>query len=111
MSDQPTLWTAPAPVRRKRHRAASTSSDAYHDAAPLRPRQQQIVLDALRAFGAMTRHEVAAATGLPLSSVCGRANELLRSGEVRELVEGGRRVVRDGRHVLVATYQPRGRAA
>jgi hypothetical protein len=108
MTHQPTFWDAPdAPPRRPRHRTASTSSDALDRVRPVRGRQQQAVLDALRAHGAMTRHELAAVTGLALQSVCGRANELLRSGEVRELVERGRRVVRDGRHVLVATFTAR----
>lgn len=111
MTGQPTLWDAPdAPPRRPRHRTASTSSDALERVRPARGRQQQTVLDALREHGAMTRHELATLTGLALQSVCGRANELLRSGEVRELVERGRKVVRDGRHVLVATIPATQRA-
>jgi len=52
----------------------------------------------------MTRHEIADATNLPLSSVCGRVNELMKSGECGLQVVAGRRVRRDGRNVVQATF-------
>lgn len=46
-------------------------------------REQKIsrILAALRAKP-MTRQEITAATGIPLESVCGRCNELLRRGKI-----------------------------
>jgi hypothetical protein len=105
------LFDPPTVTRtRRRHRTASTSSDALDRVRPVRGRQQQIVLDTLRGFGPMTRHELASATGLPLQSICGRAAELLKAGEIRQLVTNGRKIVRDGRHVLVATITQTQRA-
>lgn len=101
---QPDLWHSPAPRKRKRHKTATTSVDAFHDAreAGRLQRTEQIVLDAFRSIGPATRHQVAAVTGLPLSSVCGRAHRLLHDGHLRHQVVNGKRVVRDGRHVLEA---------
>jgi predicted transcriptional regulator len=78
--------------------------DAFHDAADSGRlgKTRQAVLDALRGCGPLTRHELADVTGLPLSSVCGRVNELIKAGEAQELVEDGRRVRRDGRHIVTA---------
>jgi predicted transcriptional regulator len=58
----------------------------------------------------MTRHEIADATGISLQSVCGRVAELMSSGEIREQVVAGRKIVRDGRHVLIATITQTQRA-
>jgi predicted transcriptional regulator len=58
----------------------------------------------------MTRQEIADATGISLQSVCGRVAELMSSGEIREQVVAWRKVVRDGRHVLVATISETRRA-
>jgi len=102
VSDQPTLWDPPAAPRRKRHKTASTSSAGLDRVRPVRSTQQQTVLDTLRGYGRLTRHEIAAVTQLPLSSVCGRVNELLSTGEVREVIEDGKRIVRNGRHVVEA---------
>ena len=100
-SMQPDLWTS-APPKRKRHRTADTSSDAFERVKPVRGHQQQIVLDALRGYGPMTRHQIAAVTGMPLSSVCGRVNELLKRHEVETLVREGRKQRRDGSYVVTA---------
>lgn len=43
----------------------------------------------------ITRHEIADKSGLPLQSVCGRVNELLKSGALIELD-----ATREGRHLL-----------
>lgn len=104
MTGQPLLWEAvPPPTKRRRRRTADTSSDGLRQAN--RPKQQQTVLQVLRALGPMTRHEIAAVTGLPLSSICGRVSELLHEGSIAIAVADGRRVRRDGRHVLTATFQ------
>jgi predicted transcriptional regulator len=102
-SRQPTFFdpVPPKPVRRRR-KTASTSVDAYADLGPRRPQQQRIVLETLRGHGPMTRHEVAAATGYSLQAVCGRVHELVKSGDIREVVVDGRKLVRDGRHVVEA---------
>jgi hypothetical protein len=106
VSDQPTLWDPP--VKRKRHRTASTSSAGLDRVRPVRSTQQQTVLDTLRGHGCLTRHEIAAVTQLPLASVCGRVNELLATGEIREVIENGRKLVRNGRHVVEAViHTPR----
>ena len=111
MTEQPTLFDPPTAVRRRRrHRTADTSTDGLLAAADRAPRQRQRVLDTLRAWGSMTRHELADATGLPLSSVCGRVNELMKSGAVREQVVAGRRIRKDGRHVVQATFETQRRA-
>lgn len=64
---------------------ASTSRDAYHAFAPEFPRQQRVIVDFLASHpGDYTRAELAERTGLRLSSVCGRVNELLERGAVQE---------------------------
>ena len=63
--------------------------------------QRECVLLALqecRSNGA-TREELATATGLPLASICGRVNELLRLGLVRQ--PGLRRMTSSGRMAAV----------
>jgi hypothetical protein len=111
VTGQPNLWDPPAaPRKRRRHRTATTSSDALDRVRPVRPRVRQIVLDTVRGYGPMTRHEIADATGISLQSVCGRVAELMSSGEIREQVVAGRKIVRDGRHVLVATITQTQRA-
>jgi hypothetical protein len=101
---QRTLWEAvPPPTKRRRRRStADTSSDGLR--ATNRPKQQQTVLQTLRALGPMTRHEIAAVTGLPLSSICGRVSELLSVGSLVVAVQDGKRVRRDGRYVLEAAF-------
>ena len=55
-----------------------TSRKAYHELreADALGKQQRIVLQALR-WGDLTRNEVAEVTGLRVSSVCGRVNDLV----------------------------------
>jgi hypothetical protein len=47
----------------------------------------------------LTRHEIAEKIGIPLSSVCGRVNELLHAEQPKVYVAAFRR---DGRSVLIA---------
>jgi len=42
------------------------------------------VLDDLHIHGAATRKELAESTGIPINAICGRVNELLKSGCVEE---------------------------
>lgn len=63
--------------------ASQTQIDAYHDiSSKQRSETQQRIIDAfggdLRAL--MTRDEIAAATNLPVPTVCGRVNELVKLG-------------------------------
>lgn len=44
--------------------------------------QQSMVLENLAVHGGATRSELAASTGLPINCICGRVNELLKSGHV-----------------------------
>lgn len=107
-NQQPDLWSpVTPPPKRKRHRTATTSSDGLDDArqSGRLQRAERIVLDALRGHGRLTRHEVSAATGLPLSSVCGRVASLMKSGDVQEVILNGRKLVVDGRHVVEAVIQ------
>ena len=46
--------------------------------------QEQRVVHAIEAFGSQTREELANATGLRLSAVCGRVNALIASGVLSE---------------------------
>ena len=103
-SAQPSLWDLPAPPRPRRRRMARTSLDAFDDLQDRRHSTRQRVLDALRQHGPMTRHEVASVTGLPLSSVCGRVNELVERGLVQGRIVGGRQVRREKREVVEATF-------
>lgn len=67
--------------------AAATSVDAYRAfrSSPSLSRQQRVIVDHLAAYrGGHTRAELAQATGIRLSSVCGRVNELLERGEIVE---------------------------
>ena len=108
---QPTLWDPPRPVRRRRRHTADTSTDGLLAIQPHAHTQQRLVLDTLRAWGPSTRHELAAMTGLPLSSICGRVAELVAEGSVRERVVCGRRIRRDGRHVVEAVFNTQQRRA
>lgn len=56
---------------------------------------QRRVLAVFEKWTNITRHEIAEKSGLPLQSVCGRVNELLKSGALFELEQ-----TRDGRHLL-----------
>lgn len=91
-------------INKKRHRTADTSRAAYQDAkdSGLTHRTRGLVLAALRGYGPMTRHELSAVTGLPLSSICGRVNELMAEGLVSVHEEDGHKVRRDGRYVMRA---------
>jgi predicted transcriptional regulator len=103
---QPTFWQpATEPGKRKRRKTADTSSDGLRSAN--QPKQQQTILTTLRSYGPMTRHELAAATNLPLSSVCGRVSELMKAGSIRIQKIETQFVRRDGRYVLEATFQVR----
>lgn len=110
--DQPTLWDPPSDTkRRRRHRTADTSSDGLLSVQPRAESQRARVLETLRAWGPMTRHDLADACGLPLSSICGRVSELMKQGAVREQVVAGRRIRKDGRHVVMAAFQTLNRRA
>ena len=72
-------------------RARRTDPEPSHTAArSLKPRMiESLVLHALRKFGPMTSHEIAALTGLELVTVSPRLKPLeerglVRRGEVRE---------------------------
>lgn len=66
---------------------ATTSATAYRDHKETGrvSAQQQTILDALQDGFALSRREIADETGLELSSVCGRVNELLQIGLLVEV--------------------------
>ena len=69
---------------RSGRRVADTQQDAFH-ALTVRDLSatQRMVIDALKHGRApMTREDIAAATNLKLSSVCGRVRELLDAGRL-----------------------------
>lgn len=64
-----------------------TSRDAYHRASAYGKltAQQKLIVDWLSArIGDATRQEVARGTGIGINAVCGRVNELLADGVLRE---------------------------
>ena len=82
---------------------AATSRDAYAAfiLGPELPRQQRVIVDLLAAHpGGYTRAEIAEATGLRLSSVCGRCHELLERGVVEEFARRPCGVTGISAHVL-----------
>ena len=82
---------------------AATSRDAYAAfiLGPELGRQQRTVVDVLGNHpGGMTRAEIAQASGLRLSSVCGRVGELLERGAVEEAARRPCSVTGISAHVL-----------
>ena len=97
---QLTLFDSPQTPTRARtlHVSRATRREAKTKHEPHMCAQSQAVLAAIRESGGagMTRHEVAAALGIPVSSVCGRVKPMLGGS----LYQDGTR--RDGRAVLKA---------
>lgn len=65
---------------------ATTSIDAYreHKASGKVGRQAQQILDSMIPGVHYSRRELMISTGLELSSICGRVNELLAIGMIKE---------------------------
>lgn len=61
-----------------------TSREAYQETTEERAKCQQRILAALRKAGATSRRAIASMTGLEVSCVAGRVNELIKVGLVRE---------------------------
>ena len=80
------------------HNRTATSRAAADRVRPNAATMRAKVLTCVEAAGepGITRQEIADELGMRLQTVCGRANELLRSGDVYELTD--RR--RDGRKIL-----------
>jgi hypothetical protein len=83
---QLSLWADPPATTRCPHNGAATSRTAAQSVAPRAVGQAARILSALAEAGdaGLTRHELAERLGLPLSSVCGRVNQLVRSGQAIE---------------------------
>ncbi len=79
MSTQPDLFSAV-------HETRDTSIEAYHGHAATGKlsAQQQAIISALSCGKSYTRGEIAAITGLRLSSVTGRINELLKMNKLQD---------------------------
>lgn len=99
---QLTLPLTDAPIQtvtaaESRSRSRSAKRDGY---AIVNSYQLQLVLDVVAAAGSdgVTRHEIADRLSIPLSSVCGRVNELLNVARALIYVAEQRR---SGRSVLV----------
>lgn len=89
-------------IQRKRRHTAPTQQ--YERVQQRVPKQQAVILRALQLNGPATRQDLSERTGLPLASVCGRVNELVKAGAVIEQVHEGRIVTRNGRRVVAAAY-------
>lgn len=65
---------------------AETSIAAYHEHRDSGKvgKQAQTILDRMRPGWGYSRRELAMVTGLELSSICGRVNELLKIGMLEE---------------------------
>lgn len=82
---------------------ASTSRVAFHehrDSGRLTA-QQEAVRRVVERHGALTRNEIATASGIRLSAVCGRVNELVAIGVLDELPR------RPDRHTGIAAHPVR----
>lgn len=85
LTDAPTTVTHRESVARSR----AAKVDAYRACDTSTHR---LVLDCLTSHPlGLTRHEIAELTGLPLSSVCGRVNELLNEDRPKLYVSDERR--------------------
>ena len=77
-----TLWdTAP-------HNGTPTSKAAAREVAPTLSIRQQIVLNAIDKFGAMTQDAIAARLAWPIQSVNPRVNELAAKGLIVQAGKG-----------------------
>lgn len=84
--------------------AAATKSAAHANAKPKQPARQRQILTLLREYPeGLTRHEIAAAQGWPLSSVCGPVLGLLRDQLV---IEQGTRLSPYGSPAAVVMSAP-----
>ena len=72
----------------------ATQAEAAAKIAPHTARLQQTVLDCVRARGGATNEEITHATGIKTSSVCGRVNELVKAGKLKD--SGERRACASG---------------
>lgn len=77
--------------------------ETYHATRPRHKGDRLAILRLLRRIPeGLTRHQVAAILGMPLTTVCGRVNELKRMGDVRET--GERRPTEAGKSATVVVY-------
>lgn len=86
MEEQPSLFADDGGPNVLPGAGVINRNSSYHETRPKHTAQRQLVfryIQKLDEVGA-TRHEIAEALGLPLSSVCGRVNELLTLGDVVE---------------------------
>jgi hypothetical protein len=86
---------------------ADTSADAFHehrDSGRLGEQQRRLMLWFHQHGGAHTRAELSQATGLRLSSVCGRVNELVALGYLEEGARRPCRVTGRSAHVLAICW-------
>ncbi|QEG40457.1 hypothetical protein [Roseimaritima ulvae] len=80
----------------------ANSARNFHAASGRRPRQRERVYAFLlnrRSAGA-TREQIAEATGIKLSSVCGRVSELIESGDVQQAKEFYRETADHGKALI-----------
>lgn len=77
----------------------STKLQSYNQTKPTSGERAREILAFLVTTSGATRAEIAEATDIALSSVCGRINELLASGEVE--VSGTKKDLNSGRQVEI----------
>jgi predicted transcriptional regulator len=84
---------------------AETSITAYreHQATGRIGQQAQALLDAMEPWTTYSRRELSKETGLELSSICGRVNELVQIGLLKE---GMKRKCRITKKTVCPIYKP-----
>lgn len=97
---QLSLFDAPRVTRQESLQRSAEAKAAVRPAVVDRSSQAAQVLACIREAGpsGLTRHEIAERMRLPLSSVCGRVNELLREARPAVFIAAERRL---GRSVVV----------
>jgi len=93
-----------SPVRRPVDHGRENKRQTRDATEPRHRGDRARVINLLAAIGARgaTRHELAAQLQLPLTTVCGRVNELKKMGEVTE--SGERRPTEHGKTATVVVY-------
>jgi len=93
----------PAPAARNSVRDTSLEAYWQHIESGAAKTQQDRIYMALRVSGGITRTELSRGMGIPINAVCGRVNELIKLGAVRETAKRKCRVTGSNAWVLETT--------
>lgn len=83
MSDEPDLFSVPAPVKKRRRPAANAVAAGAAVPDDTKATQERKIVTALTLNGPLTYHDIAASTDIELSTVCWRMKSLKASGVVQ----------------------------